>query len=167
MKDGKHWPYIILTAIILFVIAIVVAVFIVVKNAPVEMSNMYMQGYHDTDENYNQLVAAKNSFDKLYTISFDTKQITEKATITQYTIKNLEGTAVDNAKIEVVFTLPYTASEDIRLDTSTFDGSSYTFEAIDLPHPGRWNIMAKVTVGNEFRFFNLHADTRQANTFEY
>ena len=43
----------------------------------------------------------------------------------------------------------------------------YTFEAIDLPKPGRWDIMAKVTIGEYQRYYNLKADTRNPNTTEF
>ena len=167
MKDAKHWPIGITAAILAVVVACGLTIYIVVKHAPVEESNVYMQGYHDTDVNYNEIIKAKNSFDKLYTISFNTAQISEKATVLDYSVKTLDGTVVDNAEIKVVLTLPYTSKEDITLDQASFNGQSYTLESVDLPHPGRWNIMAKVSVDDEYRFYNLHADTRQANTFEY
>ena len=167
MKNGKQWPIGITAAILAVVVACGVTIFIVAKHAPVEESNLYMQGYHDTDANYNDIIKAKNSFDKLYTISFGTAQISEQSTILDYSVKTLEGEIVDNAKFKVVLTLPYTSKEDILVENAKFNGSSYTFGAVDLPHPGRWNIMAKVSVGNEYRFYNLHADTRQPNTFEY
>lgn len=167
MENGKQWPIGITAAILAVVVACGLTIYIVVKHAPVEESNVYMQGYHDTDGNYNDIIAAKNSFDKLYTIAFNTPQITEQATVLDYSIKTRDGNVVDNAKIKIVLTLPYTSKEDITLESSNFNGQSYTFEAVNLPHPGRWNIMARVDIGDEYRYLNLHADTRQPNTFEY
>lgn len=167
MKDGKHWPYAITAAILFIVVACGLTIYIVVKHAPVEESNIFMQGYHDTDANYNEIIAAKNSFDRLYAISFNTVQISEKATVLDYSVKTIEGKIVENAQIKAVLTLPYTSSEDITLEEASFNGESYSFKPVDLPHPGRWNIMARVTVGKEYRYYNLHADTRSPRTFEY
>jgi len=166
-NEAKHWPIGITAAILAVVVACGLTIYIVVKHAPVEESNVYMQGYHDTDANYNEIIAAKNSFDKLYTISFNTPQIKEENTILDYSVKALDGQTVENAELKIVLTLPYTSKEDITLENSTFNGQSYTLESVNLPHPGRWNIMAKVTVGDEYRYYNLHADTRAANTYEY
>ncbi len=167
MQNAKHWPIGITAAILAVVVACGLTIYVVVKHAPVEESNIFMQGYHDTDANYNDIIAAKNSFDKLYTISFNTAQIKQEGTVLDYSVKTLKGDIVKNAELNVVLTLPYTSKEDIVLDKSNFNGQSYTLASVKLPHPGRWNIMAKVTVGNNYRFYNLHADTRQPNTFEY
>ncbi len=167
MQNAKHWPIGITAAILAVVVACGLTIYVVVKHAPIEESNIFMQGYHATDANYNDIIAAKNSFDKLYTISFNTDQIKQEGTVLDYSVKTVEGEIVKNAELNVVLTLPYTSKEDIVLDKSNFNGQSYTLESVNLPHPGRWNIMAKVTVGDNYRFYNLHADTRQANTFEY
>ncbi len=166
-NEAKHWPIGITAAILAVVVACGLTIYIVVKHAPVEESNVYMQGYHDTDANYNEIIAAKNSFDKLYTISFNTPQIKEENTVLDYSVKSLDGKIIDNAKIKVILTLPYTSKEDISLDKASFNGQSYTLDAVNLSHPGRWDVMAKISVGDEYRFYNLHADTRQARTFEY
>jgi nitrogen fixation protein FixH len=85
----------------------------------------------------------------------------------KFSVKDLDGKVVENAKLKVVFTLPYTSKSDITLEDAKFDGQTYYFDSITLPNPGRWNIMTRVEVGNEYKFYNLHADTRNPNTFEY
>jgi len=166
MKEGKQWPVGISASIIVVVMACVVTVYIAIK-LPVEESNVYMQGYHDTDANYNDIIKAKNSFNKKYIINFETAQISQEDTKIQYSVKTLDGKVVENAKIKVVLTLPYTSKRDITLENASFDGKSYSFDSITLPNPGRWNIMTRVEVGDEYKFYNLHADTRNPNTFEY
>jgi len=166
MKDGKQWPIGVSASILLVVFACVVTVYIAVKT-PVEESNVYMQGYHDTDANYNDIIRARNSFDKLYVINFETPQINQEDTKIAFSVKTLDGEVIKDAKLKVVLTLPYTSKSDITLENASFDGKLYSFDSITLPNPGRWNIMTKVSVGDEYKFYNLHADTRQSSTFEY
>jgi hypothetical protein len=166
MKDGKQWPIGVSASILFVVFACALTIYIAVKN-PVEESNVYMQGYHDTDANYNDIINARNSFKKLYDVSFTTKQISQEDTVLKYSILNKDGNFVKDAKIEIILTLPYTSKRDISLKNSSFDGENYVFKSVKLPNPGRWNIMAKITVKDEYRFYNLHADTRNPNTFEY
>lgn len=166
MKNGKQWP-ISISAAILFIVASSAATVYVAVNNPVEMSNVFMQGYHDTDANYNDIVRAKNAFDKLYKIDFLTKGISEENTVLEYSVKTLSGDIVKDAKIDIVLTLPYTSKEDIKLESPVFKEDRYVFKELKLPHPGRWNIMAKITVGENYRFYNLKADTRNSNVYEY
>ena len=43
----------------------------------------------------------------------------------------------------------------------------YTFSAIKLAQPGRWDIMARVSVDGVQRFYNVKADTRYKEAYEY
>jgi len=43
----------------------------------------------------------------------------------------------------------------------------YTFNAVKLPKSGRWNLIAHIVIGEHERYYNLKADTRNPNTFEY
>lgn len=166
MKDGKHWPIGISASILFIVGACALTIYIAVKN-PVEESNVYMQGYHETDANYNDIMNAKNAFDKLYKIDFISSGISEENTVLEYSLKTLSGEVIKDAKIDVVLTLPYTNKEDIKLENPRFNEQTYMFEQVKLPHPGRWNIMAKITIADNYRYYNLKADTRNPNSYEY
>ncbi|MGZ8548096.1 MAG: FixH family protein, partial [Sulfuricurvum sp.] len=74
---------------------------------------------------------------------------------------------INNAKVEVVLTRPDTTDFDLNLSNPTVSEGKYTFTAVDLPKVGRWDILAKVSIGDKQRYYNLKADTRNPNTFEF
>jgi nitrogen fixation protein FixH len=163
---GKKWPWIIALSTIAIVGFAIATVKVAIKN-PVEMSDYGMQSYHTFDDNANDIINAKIAFDRNYTIAFLTPQILEKKSVLIYEVKDKSGNAVDNAKIEVLMTRPDTVKLDLNLSNPTIIEGKYTFNAIDLPKPGRWDIMAKITVGENQRYYSLKADTRYPNTIEF
>ena len=163
---GKKWPWIIGIST-LVVIGFAIATIKVAINNPVEMSQYGMQNYHEYDDHVNDIINAKIEFDKKYTIAFLTPQITNKASIVAYEIKDKSGKPVDDANLSIVLTRPDTVKLDIALDKPVVENGVYTFKAIDLPQAGRWDIMAKITIGENQRYYNLKADTRNPNTFEF
>lgn len=165
-NSGKKWPWIIGLSIVGVVAACVVTVKVALNN-PVEMSEYGMQNYHEYDSNVNEIIDAQIAFDKNYVIKFITPQISEKGTVIQYTISDKSGKAVDNAKLNVVLTRPDTTKSDLNLSEPTVVNGQYTFKSVDLPKVGRWDILAKVSIGSTQRYYNLKADTRNPNTFEF
>jgi hypothetical protein len=53
------------------------------------------------------------------------------------------------------------------LKLSSYENGVYSFPSIKLPVEGRWDIMAKVSVGDLQRFYNVKADTREKDAREY
>lgn len=166
-KDaGRKWPIIIALSI-LAVIGFSAATIKIAMNNPVEMSDYGMQQYHDYDNNVNDIINAKIAFDQKYTIAFLTPHVVEKGTVIAYQVTDKSGKTVNDAKVEAVLTRPDTTDFNINLTQSGVSDGKYTFNAVDLPKEGRWDIMAKVTVGADQRYYNLKADTRNPNTFEF
>lgn len=163
---GKKWPWIISISTII-VIGFAIATIKVAINNPVEMSEYGMQGYHEYDNHVNDIINAKIEFDKKYSITFLTPQISDKKSIIAYAVKDKSGKAIEDANISVVLTRPDTTKLDITLDNPAIENGVYTFKAVDLPKLGRWDIMAKVTVGKDERYYNMQADTRYPNTTEF
>lgn len=163
---GKKWPWIIGLSIV-GVIGFSVATVKVAISNPVELSDYGMQSYHAYDDNVNNIISAKIAFDQNYTIAFLTPQISEKKSVIVYQVQDKSGKAIDNAKIEVVLTRPDTAKFDLNLTQPNVSKGTYTFNAIDLPKIGRWDILAKVAIGDKQRYYNLKADTRYPTTFEF
>jgi hypothetical protein len=52
-------------------------------------------------------------------------------------------------------------------DPEMTEAGRYEFAPVKLPAEGRWDVMAKVTVGDDYRFYNMKADTRYTDAFEY
>lgn len=165
-NPGTKWPIIIALSIIAIIAACVWTIKVALNN-PVEMSDYGMQNYHLYDRDVNQIIEAKIAFDQKYVISFLTPQITEKGTVIEYRLNSKDGVGIDNAKIDVILTRPDENKHDINLTNPTVNEGKYTFTPVDLPKTGRWDIMAKITVGSDQRYYNLKADTRNPNTFEF
>lgn len=163
---GKKWPWIIGLSIIGVVAACVVTVKVALNN-PVEMSKYGMQSYHNYDDNVNDIINAQIGFDQNYTIAFLTPQVTQKGTVIVYEISDKANRAISNAKVEVVLTRPDTTGFDLNLSSPTVSEGRYTFNAVDLPRAGRWDILAKITIGEHQRYYNLKADTRYPEITEF
>ncbi|WP_294960806.1 FixH family protein [Sulfurimonas sp.] len=165
-SNGKIWPYAIGTSIAL-VFGACVATIIITSTLPVENSDTYMMGYHEADAKANDLINARIAFDKKYKISYVTEGLSLDSSVIKYKVSDLESQAVSNAKIEVVVTRPNNHKHDQTLKSSNYENGVYTFPSIKLPVEGRWDIMAKVSVGDVQRFYNVKADTREKVTYEY
>ncbi len=165
-SSGRKWPWIIALSTLAVITFGITTVKIAVNN-PVEVSDYGMQGYHTYDDNANNIITSKIAFDKAYTITFLTQKLEEKQSVIAYKITDKAGKGVDNATVKVVLTRPDTTKFDINLSNPTVSDGKYTFAAVDLPKIGRWDILAKVSVGDKQRYYNLKADTRYTNTFEF
>jgi nitrogen fixation protein FixH len=166
-SKGMHWPYGIALSFVL-VFALIVMTIIVASDNKVEDADLYMQNYHDADANANEIIIAEIAFKKKYSISFATPKLDPKGTVIAYKLTDKLGNPVTDASLEVVVTRPNTHAHDMTLTNPTVsvDGI-YAFDAVALPLEGRWDIMAKITVGDDYRYYNLKADTRYSNVFEY
>lgn len=165
-NPGTKWPIIIAISII-GVIGLGIGTIKKAIDNPVEMSNYGMQGYHTYDDDANVIINAKIAFDQKYSIAFLTPQVSEKATVIVYKVTDKEGKAVNDASINAVLTRPDTTKSDINLSNPVVNEGQYTFNAVDLPKLGRWDILAKVSVGSDQRYFNIKADTRNSITSEF
>ena len=165
-SNGKIWPYAIGTAITL-VFGACVATVMITSTLPVENSDTYMMGYHEADAKANDLINARIAFDKKYKVSYVTDSLSLDNTVIKYKVSDLDANSIDKAKIEVVVTRPNNHKYDQTLKSSSYENGVYTFPSIKLPVEGRWDVMAKVNVGNLQRFYNVKADTREKKVYEY
>ncbi|MDD2905001.1 MAG: FixH family protein [Sulfurimonas sp.] len=165
-SSGRVWPYAI-GASILLIFGACVATIIVTSKMPVEASDTYMMGYHEADANANEIIQAQIAFDKKYTIEYQTQALNVENTQLIYKVTDKEGNAVDNATIKVIVTRPNNHKHDQELLSPIVNNGVYTFAPITLTQEGRWDIMAKVEIDDQQRFYNLKADTRAKETFEY
>ena len=163
---GRKWP-IIIGLSIMAVVGFSIATIKVAMNNPVAMSDYGMQGYHEYDRDANDIISEKIAFDQKYAIAFLTPQLNEKGAVLAYQVSDKAGNPVNDATIDVVLTRPDSSKNDVKLTKPAINDGKYTFEAVDLPKVGRWDIMAKVSVSGVKRYYNLKADTRYPNTFEF
>lgn len=165
-SDGRIWPYAIVISILLIVVASGATIYVALQH-PVEMSDSNMQEYHHYDKNANEFLAAKIAFNRNYTITYVSEKFDMSDAVVVYKVTDASGTAVSDAKLDIVLTRPDNRNSDIVLNDPAIESGIYTFNAGKLPLEGRWNIMAHIIVGENERYYNMKADTRQANAFEF
>ena len=165
-SDGRIWPYAIVVSILLIVVASGITIYVAIQH-PVEMSDSNMQDYHHYDKNANDFIVAKIAFNRNYTIAYVSEKFDINDAVVVYKITDISGEAVNNAKLNIVLTRPDNRNSDIVLDNPMVESGVYTFNAGKLPLEGRWNIMAHIVVGENERYYNMKADTRQAKAFEF
>lgn len=163
---GRKWPWIISVSVVMIIAASVMTVKVALQD-PDEPSDYGMQNYHEYDKNINQIIEAKIAFDRLYTLEYKGDTLSEKGSIVRYKITDKEGNGINNAVVNVVLTRPDTSKLNIELEDPAVEDGLYTFQAIDLPKAGRWDIMAKINIDGKQRYHNIKADTRNESTTEF
>lgn len=165
-SNGQIWPYAIVISIILIFAAGVTTVVIATKS-PVEKSDAYMMDYHEADAKANDLIEARIAFDKKYKIEYITDSLSMSDSTIKYKVSDVDSKKVCDANITVVITRPDSHQYDKQLSNPTVENGVYSFKSIKLEKEGRWDIMAKVSVGDLQRYYNVKADTRVKNSSEY
>ena len=126
-----------------------------------------MMSYHEADANANEIIEARIAFDKKYKIEYKTEGLSLENSEIKYRITDIDGKPVDNATLKVVVTRPNEHKYDQELLNPSVNDGVYSFAPIKLAEAGRWDVMAKVDIGENQRFYNLKADTRAKEAFEY
>lgn len=165
-SNGRYWPYAI-GASIVFIFGACVATVFVANTVPVEKSDTYMMGYHEADAMANEIIEARIAFDKEYRVEYVTDGLTLDESIIKYRVTDLKSNPVDNATLTVVVTRPNKHEHNQELNNPSVSNGVYTFAPIKLDKEGRWDIMARVSVGDLQRYYNVKADTRAKNAHEY
>jgi len=166
LKSGKIWPYAIGAAITL-VFGFCVATIIVTGKADLQKSDAYMTYYQDADANANNYIQAKIMFDKKYKVHYISNGIDKKGSLISYRIVDISGNPVNNAEVILATSRPETNKYNQKLENPEVKDGVYTFKDALFPKVGVWNLIAKVKIGDNFRFLNIKADTRSREAFEF
>jgi len=154
-------------------------------NTPVYEDRSFMTSYQDVDENYNQMLVANAKFNAKYncrvTINRKTvgmelsdllygqrslKKMSSNQEILKLgenqlslSIKDRESNSVvENAKVEFQITRAIEDMYDINLnDFKMINGTYSTFATIE--KEGNWNIIGKVTVGDDTGYLYIKTNT--------
>ena len=165
-SSGRIWPYAIGTSIILVFGGCIATIMVAIK-LPVEKSDTYMMGYHEANDRADEIIKNRIAFNKKYNIEYVTETLNLSDTVLKYKVSDLNGNAVNDAKIKAIITRPNNHKNDQELLNPIVKEGVYTFNSVTLPIEGRWDVMAKVTIGENQRFYNVKADTRAKEAFEY
>ncbi len=166
MNSGRIWPYAIAASIIL-VFGFCVATVVITQQRPVEESDTYMMSYHEGDTKANELIQARIDFNKKYKLEYVTDGLHINGSVVKYRVVDLNSKPVNNAKIKVIITRPNNHKYDKELVNPSVKDGVYSFASVKLPKEGRWDVMAKISVGDLQRFYHVKADTRSKEAFEY
>jgi len=162
IESGKLWPYAIGLAITA-VFCLGVWTIMETNKADIQPSDDYMKKYQDVDANANKLIKARIAFDKKYMLKYDTKQLKENGCDVKYKLTQIDGKPVSDATMVLVISRPEVDTYTKTLKNPIFENGEYLFKDIKFPKIGRWNLMLKVKVGNDSRFYAIKADTRILN----
>jgi len=165
-SSGKIWPYAIGIAITL-VFSFCVGTVMVTSSANVQPSELYMTNYQDADANANKLINKRISFDKKYKIHYISENISENNSLIRYKITDLNNNPIKDAKIIVATSRPETSEFNQKLNNPTVENGVYTFSGAKFPKVGVWNIMAKIDIGDNSRYYNIKVDTRSKEIREF
>ncbi|WP_428739728.1 FixH family protein [Sulfurimonas sp.] len=165
-SSGKIWPYIVGGSITL-VFGFCVATIMVTSKANIQESNAYMSKYQDADAKANEFINAQIAFDKKYNFTYVTEGIGGEIPLLKYKVTDKNNSSVNDAKIILHISRPETAEFNQELNEATCEDGVYTFSGAKFPKVGVWNIIARVQVGDDYRFLNIKADTRIKEAFEF
>ncbi len=166
IKNGKIWPIIIAVSIF----GVVLLSYWTIKEtaqADLTQSNIYMDNYHNVDDNINDIIMAEVSFNKKYDVSLESIELSAGDEKIVYTITDKQGKPVLDAKLELVLSRPVSDAADIKLEPTDMQNGRYIFEGFKLPKEGRWDLLLKITIGDKQRYYNLKADTRTHKALEF
>lgn len=165
-SSGKVWPYI-LGGSITLVFGMCVATVMVTSKANIQESNTYMSKYQEADAKANELINAQIDFNKKYNFIYVTEGIGGENPLIKYKVTDKNGNAINDAKINIHISRPETAEFNQELNECQCADGIYTFSGATFPKVGVWNIIARVQVGDHYRFLNIKADTRIKEAFEF
>jgi nitrogen fixation protein FixH len=166
IKSGKLWPYALGISITL-VFSFCVATVIVTQKASIQKSDIYMTNYQDADARANDIIKDRMAFDSNYVIKYITSDLSVDSTTIKYKITDKALNPVDSAKLKVIISRPDDNKLNVELENPSVENGIYTFKTVKLAKKGRWDVMAKVNVDKLQRFYNLKADTRVKEAFEF
>lgn len=166
MQSGRIWPYAIGLAITC-VFGFCVATIVVTNSAHIQESDDYMAKYQDADANINALIESRIAFDKNYKIKYIAEGIRGDSSVIKYQLTDLNSNPVNDATIIVATSRPETEEFNQKLENPTVENGVYSFDGAKFPKAGVWNIVAKIDAGDKSRFFNIKADTRIKEAYEF
>ena len=163
---GRKWPWIIVGSILGVVGLSYWTVKIALDN-PVQLSDLDMQDYRHFEHDVNENISAKIAFDQKYSVVYTTEIFKMDGADIKFKVMTRANVPVNDANITVRVTRPGTHEFDQTPKVESVQDGIYSLEKIILPKEGRWDVLARIQIGDDTRYLNLKADTRYPNVFEY
>ena len=159
IESGKLWPIGIALAITA-VAGLGIWTIKTTDSASIQESDAYMTSYQTADAKINDFIKAKIAFNKKYRLKYITEKLDVQGCDVMYSLTTLTGKPVKNAKMILAISRPETQIYDQKLKNPTFEDGIYVFKDVKFPKMGAWNLLLKVNVGKNYRFYEIKADTR-------
>ena len=166
MSSGRIWPYAIGASIVM-VFGFCVATIVVTQNVNIQESDAYMSKYQEADLNANELIFAKQAFDKQYSIEYINDAPVKSGVDVRYKVTDVNLKAVNDAELTLALSRPETKEFNQQLATPKVKNGIYTFSGLKFPKEGVWNLIVKVKIGDDYKFYHVKTDTRNASSYEY
>lgn len=166
MSSGRIWPYAIGISITM-VFGFCVATIMVTQTANIQESDAYMTYYQEADANANELIEAQIEFDKKYNVEYFVEHKSDDAIELKYKLTDKMNNPIYNAKIVLATSRPETDEYNKRLENPKTNEGFYSFENMTFEKRGVWNIIAKIEIGQESRYFNIKTNTHTQESFEF
>lgn len=166
MSNGKQWPIGIISSIIFIVIACAATVYVALLQ-PVQEDQDMMAGYHSLNTSANDIIMAGIKFNAKYNLTYVGKGVSLEGSSVSYKIEDMDAKPVNNAVVKVVLSRPVAGEEQVVLENPHVENGIYTFENVKVTKQGRWNILAKISIGDDYRHMNLKSDTMDKDVYEY
>lgn len=150
-NKALHWPI----GIFLSIVALVILSIWTIQKAneyPVVMDDFYFDKYQDVELNYNKIQKAQMAFDKNYNLSHNLKELKLGKNTLVLTITDKQNNPVNNAKVQVKITRPFTNEQDKILKIISKNDGVYKLSSFEIDTIGRWQILSKVSVGDKVSF---------------
>jgi len=164
IKNGKIWP----VGIALAIFGVVLLSYWTIKEASIAdltQSSVYDSKYQEVDKNINDIIISKIKFNRKYNLTFEDINLDKNNSVIIYKITDKNNKPINNAKLELKLVRPDSSVKDIVFTKPIISNGIYEFKDVKLPKEGRWDLYLKVTIGDDQRFYNLKADTRDEIKF--
>jgi hypothetical protein len=149
----NFWPAGIIASIIFIIFACAYTIKIALDN-PVQMDSAFNSNYHIVDENINEIMRAQAAFDDKYKVTTNQSRFAFGKNSLVLQVEELStNSSIDNASMELLITRPETTEHDQMLKPTNVKDGKYTFDGIDIALKGRWQIVAKVTIGKDYGYY--------------
>jgi len=159
IKSGKLWPFAISLGIA-GVFGLCIWTIAETQKAHIQESDAYMTSYQDADLKANEFIKSRIAFDKKYKLKYVTDKLSENGCDVKYKLTTLDGKAVKDAKMVLSISRPETKSYNKTVENPVLKDDLYVFNDLKFPKAGAWNLLLKVNVGNNSRFYSVRTDTR-------
>lgn len=153
LNAKNYWPFGIFLMIIGVVILIIWTVNFALSN-PVQEENRFMQGYHNVNNNINEIQQAQEAFESKYTLVAPEENLVLGSNQIRIQIMEHSGNTYDSAKIEAFLTRPHTNRNDRPLNIISDANGDYLTDIFEIADKGRWTIRYRIQTDMGVTFYD-------------